>query len=1403
MIARILARSLLAGLLLIGLLAPLATAQDQPSVEVPKEPDGAPGPGHEPLAVGGPDAFGYTYRDSAQADGPAYSWVEIAGTGTAVLLGDDDYDGPFPIDFSFNFYGSDYTEFYIQSNGVLNFDDVYVSLSNQCPQPVAGEDNLIALMWDDLDPGDTGDPVYYQSFAAGMCPYPGYAGACLVVEYWNYHHYQGGGGGALAGTWEAILFDNHYILLQYQDAGAEEGSGSTTGIENADGSDGLTYACDTAGSLRDGRAVMFYYPGPNLAASRKTATAAVELGERIDYAVEIANTGNQPAASAALADVLPEGTTFIPGSLACSSGTCQYDAGDGAIYWDGEVTRAAMAGARPTPGRLLAPTGVRDEVQAPVPETSAVPHQIIPAAAPPGTVLETFPNVWDIGAEGLVYDPGRDRVRYAHEVFGTADIWDVAYPPPHGALGSILLSAVNPGWPAGLDRRNGVAYDPTSDTYLLPDYNGDASNADDNIVEVAPDGTILNAWETDGTDNDSYDGSSIDGINDIAVVPGTPPRYFVAALEGNNNVYEIDLIKTGSWWTPATWGKVMTCTLTGLVDNLSIDYDAEHGLLYHSDWSSTAIVVTDLDCHVLDAFTCDSPAGQNHGVTYIEGKAEPEIWVTNDVTNETTRCAASSVPPCDRTDTVFADDFEGGLGDWSLTGLWNEEHEADPCGSLVAPFPSSDTGAYFGLDGTCTYDTGARVSGTLELDLDFDLSRYNHASLNFWSYEQTECGGYCSYDRRYVDVSTDGGATWATVWASTGPEGAWYQASANLWDYAGGMLRVRFRFDSGDAIGNGFFGWLVDNVELVACPLPVQLSFAVEAPQWCGPVVNEAVITDPEAGTVTLQATTHVVEDLYQLWDFELDDGGFARELPGEWEWGAPTYPPGLTAHGDRFVWGTDLHGDADDTVGHHRLSRSVSLPTHPNGIYLSWWDWYGAESSDCTNVTVDGTPVYGQCDVDQRQWAHHVVDLSAWAGQTVDLEFDLEVCCVPPGPDGWYIDDVAIQSGCISDVEVDAPPLEVSLCSNEVRTLQFAICNHDNLPLEWYLWEMDAMAAGWAMAPPTAGEPLFAAVPDQEQPVGEELTANLAGAKASQPSFSHCEGSNPSQLEILVCSDSCQVSPPDTCPEVALQNLGESYDLYFQDWIGCQTAVESGAYDLVLVDNACFFPAGPLFTALDNFLLGGGQVFVNTFEMDSFPWHPFWDHAGVTFASDVVIDPPPPVYGWLPDHPVIADWPSDPLQFDNLYIDDGDKFDARPSSMALAGYTAAPTVHEGALALRYDNRALVSGFCIDNLANRDDDSDGVSDCVEVWQAGIGQLLNPSPDIPWLSESAIAGRVLPDECTDVEVIFDPAGLPIDDYTAQLLIQSNDPDTPAIHLPVTMHVICAAHIYLPLVLKDHP
>ncbi len=187
-----------------------------------------------------------------------------------------------------------------------------------------------------------------------------------------------------------------------------------------------------------------------------------------------------------------------------------------------------------------------------------------------------------------------------------------------------------------------MAYDFVADTYFLPDYNGDLSNADDNIVEITLDGTILNAWEMDDEvgSNDSSDGSEIDSILDIAVVPGAPPRYFVTASYDGSIMYEVVLTKTGTWWTPNSWATVMTCTVPGLTDNLGIDYDAEHELLYHSGWHTDTIVVTDLSCSVVETFRCPSDAGYQSGITKIEGTDPQEAWATNFTDDETTRCEA-------------------------------------------------------------------------------------------------------------------------------------------------------------------------------------------------------------------------------------------------------------------------------------------------------------------------------------------------------------------------------------------------------------------------------------------------------------------------------------------------------------------------------------------------------------------------------------------------------------------------------------------------------------------------------------------------------------------------------------------------------------------------------------------
>jgi hypothetical protein len=74
--------------------------------------------------TGGPDSFGYTYIDSNSAGGPTYNWIEISGTGTEILPSyDDSYVTSIPLNFFFNYYGTDYSQVAISNNGII-FSDV-------------------------------------------------------------------------------------------------------------------------------------------------------------------------------------------------------------------------------------------------------------------------------------------------------------------------------------------------------------------------------------------------------------------------------------------------------------------------------------------------------------------------------------------------------------------------------------------------------------------------------------------------------------------------------------------------------------------------------------------------------------------------------------------------------------------------------------------------------------------------------------------------------------------------------------------------------------------------------------------------------------------------------------------------------------------------------------------------------------------------------------------------------------------------------------------------------------------------------------------------------------------------------------------------------------------------------
>lgn len=151
-------------------------------------------------------------------------------TGTQVSLGDDQVSGALPIGFSFNFYGINYTEFYISSNGFITFSAGQPSgcCSGQNIPNAATPNNLIALAWEDLDPGNGGQPaenvVRYETI--GTAP-----NRILVVEYFNVDHFSNGNNV----TTQAMLYETSNVIEIHTTTMPTNGDIHTMGVENING----------------------------------------------------------------------------------------------------------------------------------------------------------------------------------------------------------------------------------------------------------------------------------------------------------------------------------------------------------------------------------------------------------------------------------------------------------------------------------------------------------------------------------------------------------------------------------------------------------------------------------------------------------------------------------------------------------------------------------------------------------------------------------------------------------------------------------------------------------------------------------------------------------------------------------------------------------------------------------------------------------------------------------------------------------------------------------------------------------------------------------------------------------------------------------------------------------------
>ena len=158
-------------------------------------------------------------------------YVAQTNTGSQIFMTDDSQQGPFPIGFTFCFYGQTYTQFYIGSNGWISFTGgqptTFTSNSIPTTNPLVPK-NCIMGPWQDWHPG-IGGTVKYQTTGVAPC-------RKLTVSWTNVPLFQCTGN---QGTFHIVIYESTNIIENYiQNKPAcltWQGGTATEGVHNLAG----------------------------------------------------------------------------------------------------------------------------------------------------------------------------------------------------------------------------------------------------------------------------------------------------------------------------------------------------------------------------------------------------------------------------------------------------------------------------------------------------------------------------------------------------------------------------------------------------------------------------------------------------------------------------------------------------------------------------------------------------------------------------------------------------------------------------------------------------------------------------------------------------------------------------------------------------------------------------------------------------------------------------------------------------------------------------------------------------------------------------------------------------------------------------------------------------------------
>jgi hypothetical protein len=218
----------------------------------------------------GPDAYGYyayTSDDTLFRQAPGFNWTELNGIGSQVTGSGGNFTATVTLPFTFRYYGVNYTQVRISSDGWIAFGSGTQTATVNYPLPHNDAINcMVAAFWEDLflPSGETGRLLYYNDVPQHR----------FIIEWYNVSHRFTS---TKKETFQIVLFNvSHYptptgdgeIAFLYRNT-AEPG-GNTIGLEDHTQTVGLQYTYnefydESATPLRDSLAILFTTRPPELA----------------------------------------------------------------------------------------------------------------------------------------------------------------------------------------------------------------------------------------------------------------------------------------------------------------------------------------------------------------------------------------------------------------------------------------------------------------------------------------------------------------------------------------------------------------------------------------------------------------------------------------------------------------------------------------------------------------------------------------------------------------------------------------------------------------------------------------------------------------------------------------------------------------------------------------------------------------------------------------------------------------------------------------------------------------------------------------------------------------------------------------------------------------------------------